>query len=104
MFGPYGDAQYPPGPELASMRGQMPVDPSGGPARYPFMPYYGKDGAQMAAAMAHRPPYAGEFGGVGNPEAMYNQGWNSMAPGQGYMALHAKQGPYAMPVCLHYYC
>lgn len=98
MYGHYGDTQYPHGPEIGSMRGQVPVDPSGGPARYPIMPYYGSkvpDSAQLAAAMAQRHPYGGDFSTMGNPEAMYGPGWNSMMSGQGYMGPHSgKQGPY----------
>ena len=95
----YGDTQYPHGPELGPMRGQMPVDPPGAPARYPFMPYYGPkgpDGAQFAAAMAQRPPYGGDFSSMGPPEAMYGQGWgNSMMAGHGYMSPHGgKPGSY----------
>ena len=96
---PYGDTQYPHG-ELGPMRGQVPVDPAGAPARYPFMPYYGSkgpDSAQFAAAMSHqRPPYGGDFSSMPTPEAMYGQGWgNSMMPGHGYMGPHGgKPGSY----------
>ena len=104
MYSQYDDTQYPHGQELGPVRGQITVDPSGSPARYPFMPYYGSkgpDSAQLAAAMSQRISYCGEFGGMGNPEAMYNQGWNSMMAGQGYMGPHVgKPGPYGMQVGL----
>lgn len=95
----YPDAQYPHGPELSSMHGQVPVDPSGASARYPFMPYYGPKGAesaQFAAAMSQRPSYGGDYSSMGTPEAMYGQGWgNSMMPGHGYMGPHGgKPGSY----------
>lgn len=97
MYSPYaGDTQYPHGPDAGPMRGQVPVDPSGGSARYPYMPYYGPkgpDGAQLAAAMSQRPPYGGDYG-MGNPEAMYGQGWSSMMGGQGYMG--GKPGVYGV--------
>ena len=100
MYSPYpSDTQYPHGPELGPMRGQMPVDAAGSPARYPYMSYYGHkgpEGAQLAAAMSQRPPYGGEYG-MANPEAMYNQGWSAMMAGQGgYMA--GKPGPYGVQV------
>lgn len=101
MYSQYGDSQYPHGPELSSIRGQVPVDPSMGHARYPYMSYYGSKGpesAQLAAAaMAQsRPHYGGEYGVMSNPEAMFNQGW----PGQGYMGPHSGKpgGPYGMQV------
>lgn len=98
MYSPYaGDTQYPHGPELGQMRGQVPVDASGSPARYPYMPYYGPkgpDSAQLAAAMSQRPPYGGDYG-MANPEAMYSQGWSSMMAGQGYMG---GKPPYGMQV------
>ncbi len=100
MYSPYaGDAQYPHGPELGSMHGQIPVDPSGAPARYPYVPYYGPkgpDSAQLAAAMAQRPHYSGEYP-MGTPEAMYNPGWSSLMAGQaGYMG--GKPGHYGVQV------
>lgn len=104
MYSQYGDTQYPHGPELGTIRGQTPVDPSGGPARYPYMPYYGSkgpDSAQLAAMMSQRPPYGGEFSSMANPEAMYNPGWNSMMAGQGYMGPHGgKPASYSMQVRL----
>lgn len=97
----YGDTQYPHGPELGPMRGQMSVDPSGGSGRLPYMSYYGSkgpDSAQLAAAMSQRPPYAGDYGTMGSP-AMYNPGWNSMMPGPGYMGPQSgKPGHYGMQV------
>lgn len=106
MYSQYGDTQYPHGPELGSMRGQLPIDPSGGPARYPYMPYFGSkgpDAAQLAGGMPQRPPYGGEFSSMGNPEAMFNQGWGSMMPGQSYMGHPAagKHTPYGMQVNGH---
>lgn len=99
MYSNYaGDTQYPHGAEIGSMRGPMPVDPSGAPARYPYIPYYGPkgpDGAQLAAAMSQRPPYGGEYA-MGNPEAMYAPGWNSMIAGQAYMSSHGGKPPYNM--------
>ena len=98
MYSQYGDAQYPHGPEVGPMRGQVPVDSSGGPARYPFSPYYGSKGPEGAQLMSQRPPYPGDYGGMGNPEAMYNQ-WSSMMSGQAYMGPHTgKPGPYGMQV------
>lgn len=103
MYSPYAsDAQYPHGPELGPMRGQIPVDPAGSPARYPYMPYYGHkgpEGAQLAAAMSQRPPYGGEYG-MANPEAMYNQGWSSMMGQGGFMG--GKPGPYGVQVTFNY--
>ena len=101
MYSHYGDSQYPHGHELGPIFGQMPVDPSMGPARYPYMPYYGSKGPETAqiaaAAMTHsRPHYGGEFAGMSNPEAVFNQGW---MPGQGYMGPHTgKPGPYGIQV------
>lgn len=92
----YGDPQYPHGPELGPMGGQVPMDPSMNPARYPYMPNYGSkgpDGAHMAA-MANRPPYGSDYGVMGNPDPMYNQNWML---GQGYMP-HGKPSPYGMQV------
>ena len=101
MYSNYaGDTQYPHGAEIGSMRGPMPVDPSGAPARYPYVPYYGPkgpDGAQLAAAMSQRPPYGGEYP-MGNPEAMYGAGWNSMMASQAYMSSHGGKPPYSMQV------
>lgn len=106
MYSNYaGDTQYPHGAEIGSMRGPVPVDPSGAPARYPYMPYYapkGPDGAQLAAAMAQRPPYSGEYA-MGNPEAMYGPGWNSMMAGQAYMSSHGGKPPYNMQVRVFFY-
>jgi len=61
----------------------MPVDPSGGPGRHPYVPFYGHkgpDGAHLSAVMSQRPPYAGDYG----HDAMYNSP-GYMMPGPGYM-------------------
>ncbi len=95
----YGDSPYSHGPEMGAMGGQVPMDPSMNPARYPYIPNYGSkgpDGAHMAA-MANRPPYGSDFGVMGNPDPMYNQNWML---GQGYIGPHGKPSPYGMQVRL----
>jgi len=87
---------------MGPMSGQVPIDPSMGPSRYPYMHHYGSkapDSVHMAA-VANRPPYGSDYSMMGNPEQMYNQSWML---GQGYMGPHAgKPGPYGMQVRLFF--
>ena len=108
----YPQHVYPPGPEYAPGQGQMSVEASRSPARYPYMPYYSSKGPEHSAyggmvggGLPPGHPYSGKHPrGLPGQELMYGQNWNSMMQGQGYMGAPPMKvdmgGPYGMQVKL----